>query len=105
MKELKNKIAKYIYWRKKANTFENKYQSEVLKNANVKEELEETKNRLINLYEKRQESEKSIKDLKERVANLEIALNSKKEKKIINGKEKDKTTKSRRDRDKSVTSK
>ena len=47
MKEPKTKIAKYLYWKEKANSLEVKLNEEILKNEPLKNELAEANKKLI----------------------------------------------------------
>lgn len=78
MKEPKTKIAKCIYWKRKANSLEIKLKEELMKNEPLKNELAETNKKLIILYEKRSDTDKTIKELKSRISDLEEIVNKKK---------------------------
>lgn len=70
-----------IYWKNKANKFENKYKTELAKNDPLKTKLAEVQEKLLNLYESRENENKAIKELKKRLSDLEeIVKNKKKEK-------------------------
>lgn len=71
MKLPKTRLGKYIFWRKKANTLE-------LKLEDRTNELLETQKKLLVLHERRKEDKDAIKDLKERVSNLEETVKTKK---------------------------
>ena len=78
MNEPKTKTAKYLYWRRKANSLENRLKTELLKNEPLKTELAEANKKLISLYEKRSDTDKTIKELKARISDLEEIVNKKK---------------------------
>lgn len=71
MKLPKTRLGKYIYWRKKANTLD-------LKLEDRTNELLETQRKLLALHERRKEDKDAIKELKERVSNLEEIAKPKK---------------------------
>lgn len=78
MEEPKNKIARWAYWKTKANEYESLYQNEVQKNAPMKDELIETMRKLIIMQDRRKEQDESIKDLKQRISELEEIVKNKK---------------------------
>lgn len=71
----RTKLFDYIYWRKKSNTFENKYKTELANNDSLKTKLIETQDKLIALCEKHLEENE---EFNKRLSNLEKKVKEKK---------------------------